>query len=724
MLSLSFCALTTSHTRVSTDESDFHQEDLHQENFHQEDRGHLGQNESVPELTSQGHGQDDDAMRLRALAYHRVDSPGKIKIMPSKPMNTQDDLALAYSPGVAEPCLEIARDPSTAALYTNRQSLVAVISNGTAVLGLGDLGALASKPVMEGKAALFQKFSGLNAVDIEIDETDPVRLIQVIAALAPSFGGINLEDIKAPECFQVEEALEAHLDIPVFHDDQHGTAITVSAAVLNALTLVGKNLQTAKCVVSGAGASALACLTLLVHLGLDKANIFVCDSKGVVHSGRTDLTPHKAAFARDTDLRHLDEAVQGADILIGLSRARAFTPAMIAGMAPRPIVMALANPIPEIYPDEVTRVAVGALVGTGRSDLPNQINNVLCFPYIFRGALDVAASHITLDMKQACVQALAQLAQTGFSDLVGAYQVSQADFGSNYFLPKAFDPRLGVALPVAVARAAMASGVARQSICLHTYKKERIRSAFADMPLLGTLISHVDNALGFVGGSGDLDPLKARQAPSNLPHVYYRVSPQEPGWKAVSDAACALARYGWAVPGFIGDEADLRPILKATSPLLVNSPIVSLGQIKDDAAVVWVQDRGCELDPIAKDQCHPWALYQLDGQAVAFGMNDGPDGWLVELLDEMGWRLSQGQGSSSSAFDPAQHDSKRRYTWNRGPLLPQAIAPYIGPLQNNPHRQHLVWNCSAKLVLEASALVALGQVSRSHTQVSKASLRD
>ncbi len=410
-----------------------------------------------------------DSALAPALAYHRFPSPGKFSTVPSKPLADARDLALAYSPGVAEACLAIHENPAVADLYTIKRSLVAVISNGTAVLGLGDIGPLAAKPVMEGKAVLFQHFAKLNAIDLVINETDPDKLVDIIAALAPSFGGINLEDIKAPDCFVIEQRLKERLDIPVFHDDQHGTAITVAAALTNALMLVGKTIEQAKCVVSGAGASALACLQLLTEMGMKKEHIFVCDTKGLIHQGRSDLNAYKAQFAQKaTDQDQLHQVVQGADILLGLSRPGAFTPAMIAAMAPRPIVFALANPVPEIWPQQVYDVTPDALVGTGRSDVPNQVNNVLCFPYIFRGALDVGAGSITTKMKKACAQALANLARQPMHNDVNS---EQDVFGPHYFLPKPFDPRLIVELPLAVAQAAIEEGLAPGSVCLHAYRR-------------------------------------------------------------------------------------------------------------------------------------------------------------------------------------------------------------------------------------------------------------
>lgn len=416
------------------------------------------------------------------LHYHFFPTPGKIKIIPNKPLRDQLDLALAYSPGVAEACRHIIQDPHSVQELTIRRSLVAVISNGTAVLGLGNIGPLAAKPVMEGKVALFAKFGHLNAIDIEIQESNPEALVNIIASLEPSFGGINLEDIKAPECFYIEEQLKNRLNIPVFHDDQHGTAITVAAGVLNALQIVDKKLQDIRCVVSGAGAGSLACLNLLTLLGLRKENIFVCDSEGLIHTQRPQLNPYKALYAQETSARHLGDIIQGADLFLGASRRGVLNPEMVKRMAARPIIFALANPDPEIFPEEVYAVRPDALVGTGRSDYPNQVNNLLCFPYIFRGALDAGARQINEAMKVACVRALASIAQEGFSDILGHYGGLQRDFGPDYFIPRPFDPRLLERLPLAVATAAMDSGVARGGFCLNRYSQFLAELAYGTMP--------------------------------------------------------------------------------------------------------------------------------------------------------------------------------------------------------------------------------------------------
>jgi malate dehydrogenase (oxaloacetate-decarboxylating)(NADP+) len=401
-----------------------------------------------------------------ALFYHQHPNPGKLGIQATKPLGNQRDLALAYSPGVAAPCLEIARDPSKAADYTSRGNLVAVISNGTAVLGLGAIGPLASKPVMEGKAVLFKKFAGIDVFDIEVDELDVNRFVDAVAVLEPTFGGINLEDIKAPECFMVERALRERMNIPVFHDDQHGTAIIVGAAVKNALELAGKDISQVKIVASGAGAAALACLNLLVSLGAKRENIFVTDIEGVVYKGRESLMDEwKAVFAQETDKRTLAEVIEGADVFLGLSAAGVLKPEMVAAMAARPLIMALANPRPEIMPEAALAVRDDVMMCTGRSDYPNQVNNVLCFPYIFRGALDVGATTINEEMKLAAVSAIAELAREEPSDVAArAYGGVTETFGPKYLIPSPFDQRLILRIAPAVARAAMETGVAERPI--------------------------------------------------------------------------------------------------------------------------------------------------------------------------------------------------------------------------------------------------------------------
>ena len=416
--------------------------------------------------------------RRAALEYHEHPQPGKLTISATKQMLNQHDLALAYSPGVAAPCEEIVADPAAAFRYTARGNLVAVISNGTAVLGLGDIGPLASKPVMEGKAVLFKKFAGIDVFDIEVNEKDADKLIEVIAALEPTFGGINLEDIKAPECFVVESRLRERLKIPVFHDDQHGTAIVVGAALLNALKIVGKPIGEVKLVTSGAGAAALACLNLLLQLGVRREHVWVTDLAGVVWQGRTELMDEdKARFAQATPLRTLAEVIPGADVFLGLSAGGVLKPEMVATMAARPVIFALANPTPEILPEQVKAVRGDALIATGRSDYPNQVNNVLCFPYIFRGALDSGATAVTEAMKVATVHAIAELARAEQSEVVAAaYAGETLAFGPEYLIPKPFDPRLMIKVAPAVARAAAESGVALRPIADWQAYAEKLQS--------------------------------------------------------------------------------------------------------------------------------------------------------------------------------------------------------------------------------------------------------
>jgi malate dehydrogenase (oxaloacetate-decarboxylating)(NADP+) len=404
--------------------------------------------------------------RQAALEYHEFPSPGKIAVTPTKQLTNQRDLALAYSPGVAAACEEIAADPANAFRYTARGNLVAVITNGTAVLGLGNIGPLAAKPVMEGKGVLFKKFAGIDVFDIEVNETDPDKLCDIIAALEPTFGGVNLEDIKAPECFYIERKLRSRMKIPVFHDDQHGTAIIVGAAILNGLKVVGKDIKHCKMVVSGAGAAALACLDLIVDLGFPIENIIVTDLAGVVYKGRTELMdPDKERFAQDIKERTLAEVIPGADIFLGLSAGGVLKQDMVRQMAPKPLVLALANPTPEILPEEVRAVRDDAVIATGRSDYPNQVNNVLCFPYIFRGALDCGATTITRSMEIATVHAVAELAQAEQSDVVATtYGVTNLSFGPDYLIPKPFDPRLMLKIAPAVAIAAEQAGVAARPI--------------------------------------------------------------------------------------------------------------------------------------------------------------------------------------------------------------------------------------------------------------------
>jgi malate dehydrogenase (oxaloacetate-decarboxylating)(NADP+) len=431
-----------------------------------------------------------DDLRASALAYHRSPKPGKLEIAATKPLGNQHDLALAYSPGVAAACEAIAADPAEAAELTSRQNLVAVVSNGSAVLGLGNIGPLASKPVMEGKAVLFKKFAGIDVFDIEIDAKEVDRMVEVVSALEPTFGGINLEDIKAPECFEVEARLRERMKIPVFHDDQHGTAIIVAAAVVNALHVTGKAIDKIKIVTSGAGAAALACLNLLVSMGAKVENIFVTDLEGVVYKGRKELMDRwKEVYAQDTKARKLGEVIDGADVFLGVSAGGVLKPDMVARMADRPLIMALANPVPEIMPEEAYAVRKDAMICTGRSDFPNQVNNVLCFPFIFRGALDVGATTINEDMKRAAVEAIAALARETPSEVAAkAYGGEARMFGAGSLIPNPFDPRLILRIAPAVARAAIKSGVATRPFIDFDAYEERLsrfvfRSGFIMKPL-------------------------------------------------------------------------------------------------------------------------------------------------------------------------------------------------------------------------------------------------
>ena len=419
----------------------------------------------------------EEALRQAAFDYHRLPQRGKISVMPTKPLANQHDLSLAYSPGVAYACLAIEREPGLAAEFTSRANLVGVVTNGTAVLGLGNIGPLAGKPVMEGKACLFKKFAGIDVFDIELAERDPDKLVDIIAALEPTLGGINLEDIKAPECFYVERKLRERLSIPVFHDDQHGTAIISSAALLNSLELTGRQIGDVKLACSGAGAAALACLDLMVALGVKTENIFVVDSKGVLHTGRTGLDASKQRYAQTTGARTLADIVKGADVFLGCSTAGVLTPEMVGTMAPQPIILALANPEPEIRPELAKQVRPDCIVATGRSDYPNQVNNVLCFPYIFRGALDAGATSITDEMKLACVREIAALAKAEIGDdVAAAYPGQELTFGPDYIIPKPFDRRLIMRIAPAVAAAAQASGVATRPIAdIEAYSRELAR---------------------------------------------------------------------------------------------------------------------------------------------------------------------------------------------------------------------------------------------------------
>ena len=421
------------------------------------------------------------SLKEDALAYHSAGRPGKLKVVPTKPTDTAEDLSLAYTPGVAEPCIEISRNRENAYLYTAKGNLVAVISNGTAVLGLGNIGALAGKPVMEGKGVLFKRFADIDVFDIEIDSTDTEEIIRTIELIAPTFGGINLEDIRAPECFEIERRLKESLDIPVFHDDQHGTAIISSAALLNACEITGQKLEELRIVVAGAGAASISCSKLYKDLGAQSENITMIDSRGVLYKGRSEgMNSYKEEFARETDARSLADAMNGADVFVGLSQGGVVSKEMVESMADRPIIFAMANPNPEITPDDVKVVRPDAIMATGRSDYPNQVNNVLGFPFIFRGALDVRATAINEDMKRAAVYALAELAQRGeeVPDIVKrAYPGEDFGFGPDYIIPKPFDSRVLQYVATAVAQAAMDSGVARKPVDLRDYEQRLVRTA-------------------------------------------------------------------------------------------------------------------------------------------------------------------------------------------------------------------------------------------------------
>ncbi|WP_149142644.1 NADP-dependent malic enzyme [Gemmobacter caeruleus] len=428
-----------------------------------------------------------DGTRHPALDYHEFPKPGKLEIRATKPLANGRDLARAYSPGVAEACLEIKADPATASRYTARGNLVAVVTNGTAVLGLGNIGALASKPVMEGKAVLFKKFANIDCFDIELNEPDPVKLAEIVCALEPTFGAINLEDIKAPDCFIVEKLCRERMNIPVFHDDQHGTAIVVGAAATNALHVAGKRFDEIKIVSTGGGAAGIACLNMLLKLGVKRENVWLCDIHGLVHEGREiDMNPQKAAYAQKSDKRTLDEVIDGADMFLGLSGPGVLKAEMVARMAANPIIFALANPTPEILPDEVRAVAPGAIIATGRSDFPNQVNNVLCFPFIFRGALDVGATQINDAMQLACIEGIAALARaTTSAEAAAAYRGEKLSFGAEYLIPKPFDPRLIGVVASAVARAAMETGVATRPIPdLNAYREKLNGSVFKSALLM------------------------------------------------------------------------------------------------------------------------------------------------------------------------------------------------------------------------------------------------
>jgi malate dehydrogenase (oxaloacetate-decarboxylating)(NADP+) len=501
---------------------------------------------------------DQDAFKQAALDYHRQHPPGKIKVTATKAMVTQRDLSLAYSPGVAHACEAIVADPAAASEMTARANLVAVITNGTAVLGLGDIGPLAGKPVMEGKGVLFQKFAGIDVFDIEIDERDPDKLVDIIASLEPTFGGVNLEDIKAPECFIVERKLRERMKIPVFHDDQHGTAIIVGAAVLNALHVVGKPIGEVRLATSGAGAAGIACLDMLVALGMKPENILAVDRDGVLYTGRGHMDEDKQRYARDTTKRTLAEVVEGADIFLGLSAGGVLKPEMVATMAPRPIILALANPYPEILPDDAKRVRPDCIIATGRSDYPNQVNNALCFPYIFRGALDVGATTINEPMKLACVHAIAEMARKEVSDLGSAYAGELPSFGPEYLIPRPFDPRLLVSLAPAVAKAAMDSGVATRPI--------------TDLREYGEKLSQ------FVFRTGLLMKPVFERARADLKRVVYAEGEEETVLRAVQ----TVVDEGLARPILIGRPAVIESRIKRLGLRLEVGTHFDLTNIDDD----------------------------------------------------------------------------------------------------------------------------------------------
>ncbi|HEV2608017.1 MAG TPA: NADP-dependent malic enzyme, partial [Xanthomonadaceae bacterium] len=500
----------------------------------------------------------EDAFKQAALDYHRCHPPGKIKVAPTKSMLTQRDLALAYSPGVAHACDAIVADPNQASELTARGNLVAVITNGTAVLGLGNIGPLAGKPVMEGKGVLFQKFAGIDVFDIEIAENDPDKLVDIIASLEPTFGGINLEDIKAPECFIVERKLRERMNIPVFHDDQHGTAIIVGAAVINALHVVGKDISTVKLATTGAGAAGIACLDMLVGLGIKPENILAFDRNGVIHSGRTDLDPDKQRYARDTNARSLAEILVGADVFLGLSAGGILKPEMVATMADKPIILALANPYPEIDPAEARAVRPDCIIATGRSDYPNQVNNALCFPYIFRGALDVGATEIDEAMKRACVHAIAEIARKEVSDTGGAYAGEVPRFGPEYLIPRPFDPRLLVALASAVAQAAMDSGLALRPIADMAAYREKLQQ--------------------FVFRTGLIMKPVFERARANVQRVVYAEGEEEVVLRAVQ----VIADEGFARPILIGRPAVIEKRIARLGLRLRAGTDFDLTNIDDD----------------------------------------------------------------------------------------------------------------------------------------------
>ena len=537
----------------------------------------------------------NDKLRDAALHYHRSPKPGKIRIQATKPLSNQGDLALAYSPGVAEPCLEIEKDPLKAAEYTSRSNLVGVITNGTAVLGLGNIGALASKPVMEGKAILFKNFADVDAYDIEVDETDVDAFCDVVAKLEPTFGGINLEDIKAPECFEIEAKLRERMNIPVFHDDQHGTAIVSTAAVKNGLRVVEKNIEEVKLVVSGAGAAAMACTNLLIDIGIDINNVLMLDSRGVIHSERDNLNKSKQRFAIKTDARTLEDAMVDCDVFLGVSQPNLISVGMLKSMADKPLILAMANPNPEVKPELVYEHRPDAVMATGRSDYPNQVNNVLCFPFLFRGALDVGATTITREMEIACVNALADLALSESNEVVASYYTNETmQFGAGYILPKPFDPRLITTIAPAVAQAAIDSGVATRPFDdIEAYRKS-----------LEPLVYRTGNVMRPI----------FEKANSTTHKVIYTDGENERVLRAVQD----VVDQNYARPLLIGDEKT------------INKTIKKLGlRIQQDTDYEVIEPRGnSEHERIA------YACVLIEN-GTAHAALTGPNGKLHEQVDSI-----------------------------------------------------------------------------------------
>ncbi|WP_323143741.1 NADP-dependent malic enzyme [Massilia phyllosphaerae] len=558
----------------------------------------------------------DTQLRADALEYHRSPTRGKIEVVATKPLSNQRDLSLAYSPGVAYACEEIAADPAMAAEYTSRGNLVAVISNGTAVLGLGNIGPLASKPVMEGKGCLFKKFAGVDVFDLELAENDPDKLIEAIAMLEPTVGGINLEDIKAPECFYIEKKLSERMNIPVFHDDQHGTAIISSAALLNALKVVGKEIGKVKLVASGAGAAAIACLDMMVSLGVDQANIYVTDSKGVIWQGReANMEANKARYAQDTSARTLADIVTGADVFLGCSTAGVLTADMVKTMADKPVILALANPEPEIRPEVAKAARPDVIIATGRSDYPNQVNNVLCFPYIFRGALDCGATRITTEMKLACVTAIADLAEAEANDAVAAaYAGEDLSFGPDYIIPKPFDPRLMGVIAPAVAKAAAESGVATRPI--------EDMDAYRDK--LGQMIYHT----GFF-----MKPVFAK-AKANPRRVAYAEGTDQRVLRAVQ----TVVDEGIAQPVLIGAAADVEKAIKQSGLRLKRDVDYTLVEAEADTTL-----QGTRL------------LKDGTVHALICGMKGNYDSHLVHVQNEIGTAPDAGVLAAMNALVLDKH---------------------------------------------------------------------